>query len=173
MWNKIYLRSTLIDNDLFFPENIFYEDNAVAAYFYIMSKRIAVVSEPLYYYYVNPGSTCNDMTINKIEDRLSAGDFFLKTARRLGIYESRKELISFGYFGQVFVMGLVHVWRVNAGFKERRRLLSEIRGAVLANCPGMEKNRLFSEYYPGLIRPYRLLKRSVTLYMAYHYYRER
>ncbi len=172
MWNKIYLRSTLIDNGLFFPEGIFYEDNAVAAYFYIMSERIAVVSEPLYYYYVNPDSTCNNMTSGKITDRLAAGEYFLDTAKRLKLYDRNTELFLFGYFCQVFVMGITHVWKLKAGTLERYRLIKKIRAALNRNCPDMRGNRLFLQYYPQLLRSYGIIRVSAALYMLYHYYRE-
>jgi glycosyltransferase involved in cell wall biosynthesis len=172
MWNKIYLRSTLVDNGLFFPEGIFYEDNAVAAYFYIMSERIAVVSEPLYYYYVNPGSTCNTMTSGKIADRLAAAEYFLDTAKRLKLYDRNPELFRFGYFCQAFVMGIPHVWKLNAGMPERYGLIKRIRAAVNRNCPDMRNDRLFLQYYPELLRSYGILRVSAALYMLYHYYRE-
>ncbi len=172
MWNKIYLRRMFIDNDIFFPEHIFYEDNAVAPFFYILSRKIAVVNEPLYYYFFNPDSTCNNMSKRKIEDRVKAGEFFIETALRLGVYDEYKQIFECGLFNSVYVRGIPHVWGIICSFRERLELLKSIRAIMKQNIGDVTHNKLIGKYFPGQIRGYSLLIRSLWLYVLYHYFRE-
>lgn len=48
---KIFKRSMIIENELWFPENIFYEDNALGNSYLILAKHFEYIEEPLYYYY--------------------------------------------------------------------------------------------------------------------------
>lgn len=53
LWTKIFKTELIIQNELFFPENLFYEDNAIAGLYYHYAKNLFKVSEPLYYYRTN------------------------------------------------------------------------------------------------------------------------
>lgn len=70
VWNKIYKRDFLIKNNLYFRENVYYEDVdfVVKAVYY--AKRIATCNTGNYYYYVNKKSVmrCN-MDTKKMQDR--------------------------------------------------------------------------------------------------------
>ncbi len=171
MWNKIYMRKMFIDNDIYFPENIFYEDNAVASFFNILSHYIAVVNEPLYYYSFNPDSTCNNMSKEKIEDRIKAGQYFMETAVKLKLYERYKKILECGLFCSVYVGGVPHVWAIKCSQKERYELLKSIRSTMKNYLIDFKQNDIIKKYYPLMIRSYNLLSRSVRLYMLYHYFR--
>ena len=55
---KIFKRQFILDNELFFPEDIFYEDNAVGKSYVILNKHFEYIDEPLYYYYQHGTSRC-------------------------------------------------------------------------------------------------------------------
>lgn len=83
-WNKIYRRSILTDNEIFFPEGIIYEDTS----FYIKAipylKNTAAIDDRLVYYYLREESTMNR---NK---SLKVGDIFKVFSDILDFYRDRK-----------------------------------------------------------------------------------
>lgn len=54
---KLIKKSILIDNDIYFPEKIRYEDNFWAPLLFLYVKKIYILEEKLYHYYVNENST--------------------------------------------------------------------------------------------------------------------
>lgn len=48
---KIFRRSMIIENGLWFPEDIFYEDNALGNSYLVLAKHFEYIEEPMYYYY--------------------------------------------------------------------------------------------------------------------------
>lgn len=53
---KLYRRSFLLENDLFFKEGIFFEDTHLFLKVYFAAKKIGYVSYPFYNYFVRQGS---------------------------------------------------------------------------------------------------------------------
>lgn len=56
VWNKLYSRHFLVDNNIVFPEKLAYEDHYFGALLYFYVKKFCVIGERLYHYYVNPDS---------------------------------------------------------------------------------------------------------------------
>lgn len=57
VWDKLYTRELLYDNNIFFPERFAYEDHFFSLLLYFYAKKICILEERLYHYYVNPHST--------------------------------------------------------------------------------------------------------------------
>ena len=64
---KIIRRSLIVDNNLFFPEGIIYEDSAVIPALALYTDKIKYIDEPLYYYLQRMGSTMN---VEKFSEKL-------------------------------------------------------------------------------------------------------
>ena len=94
---KIYLRQVIVDNNLSFPEGIFYEDNCAAPLWSLYFKHFEHVPEPMYYYLTLPQSTTHHVSWAKCEDRMSAGAQFIEATRRDGFYETYKDVIDYRF----------------------------------------------------------------------------
>ncbi|MCM1568338.1 MAG: glycosyltransferase [Roseburia sp.] len=57
VWNKLYRRELLQENDIFFPENLAYEDHFFATLLYFYTESVYLMEERLYHYFVNQEST--------------------------------------------------------------------------------------------------------------------
>lgn len=57
VWDKLFAREFLLQNHIFFPEGVAYEDNFFTALVYYYAKNIYFLEERLYHYYVNLAST--------------------------------------------------------------------------------------------------------------------
>ncbi len=56
-WAKIFKKSFLVENRLFFPENITYEDSGWGSLIHLCVNKAFFLGEKLYHYYVNERST--------------------------------------------------------------------------------------------------------------------
>ena len=84
---KIYKRQFILENELFFPEHIFYEDNAVGKSYVILNKHFEYIDEPLYYYYQHGDSTVHTFSESRCEDRMAAARIMIKQAKKFGYYD--------------------------------------------------------------------------------------
>ncbi len=70
-----------------FPENIFYEDNAVSNTWMIRARHFEYIQEPMYYYYQHDASTVHSISRKNLEDRMVAGRLLIQGARQEGYYD--------------------------------------------------------------------------------------
>lgn len=84
---KIYKRHIILDYPNRFPENIFYEDNAISNSWMLRAKHFEYIEEPLYYYYQHDTSTVHTITKRRCEDRMEAARVMVKEAREFGFLE--------------------------------------------------------------------------------------
>lgn len=94
---KIYKRDRILKDELFFPENIFYEDNAVGNSYLVMASHYEYISKPMYYYYQHSSSTVHTVTKKRCEDRLEASRLMLKEAHDKGYYDKVCEELEYKY----------------------------------------------------------------------------
>ena len=86
-----------------FPENIFYEDNAVSNTWMTRSKHFEYIQEPLYYYYQHDSSTVHSISRKNLEDRMTAGRMIVSEARKWGYFEDYRQEIEFQYTVMFYV----------------------------------------------------------------------
>lgn len=106
---KIYKKDNILRNELFFPENIFYEDNAMSNSYLLTAKHYEYISKPWYYYYQHEASTVHSFSVSKCEDRMEAGRIILSEAKRLGFYEEFKAELEF-LFTQLFYVNTLFTY---------------------------------------------------------------
>lgn len=80
-----------------FPEDIFYEDNAVSNSWILRATNFEYIKEPLYYYYQHDNSTVHTISKKNLEDRMAAGRLLLMEAIKEGYIEDYRPEIEFQY----------------------------------------------------------------------------
>jgi glycosyltransferase involved in cell wall biosynthesis len=141
-WNKLYRKSILVDNEVFFPEGIIYEDTA----FYIKTlpfiKKHAYLDESLVYYSVRPSSTMTKNLGKKVGDIFSVFDDirdYYRTRNLLGEYKDELEYFCVKI---AFCSNLSRIGRVKNGYL-RNELLDKTFDYVRKNYPDYKKNKFF------------------------------
>lgn len=94
---KIWRREIILGCDTRFPEDIFYEDNAVANTWIMRIHRFAYLPGPLYYYYQHEDSTVHTVTKRRLEDRMAAGRILLAEAERYGYLKPFRPEIEYSF----------------------------------------------------------------------------
>lgn len=118
-------------NELFFPENVFFEDNAISYCILFYARKIKVINTPLYYYACAQDSVCSTVSLQKIKDRICTTDLFIQNLRDRGFLNSPfDKLASIKYveFSNNTIKMLAHV-----PYKESRTLYYKIRRGIRIN----------------------------------------
>lgn len=91
-------RSIFVDNNLFFPESVFFEDNAIATCILCYAESIRPIHLPLYYYCDTPGSVTRSISEKKVLDRMETTQLFLQNLESRGFVTSdNRDLIHYRY----------------------------------------------------------------------------
>ncbi|WP_231570829.1 glycosyltransferase family A protein [Vibrio jasicida] len=88
MVSAFFRRSIFIDNHLFFPEGINYEDNAISFLVWTLKKNSRVhINKELYIYQYNHSSQSNTRSLNHLKSRISSISYLQSKAKSLGLFE--------------------------------------------------------------------------------------
>ncbi|MBN1182938.1 MAG: glycosyltransferase family 2 protein [Bacteroidales bacterium] len=139
-WNKLWKRSLFIDNNLFFPLNIYDQDFAHTPQMLFCAQRVLLIKECLYYYYHNPESVTKNITEKHIHDPSKA----LEILRSFLIEQNALEDYYLEYW-KGFFLGRVyaHYSRILIRSKdtnERNKLLVKTTQKLLEE---LEPNEIF------------------------------
>lgn len=138
---KIFKRQTIIDKDLWFPEDIFYEDNAMSSGYMLSADRFEYIKEPLYYYYQHDTSTVHSFSERRCEDRMVSGRIMLDEAKRLGFYEEFLPEIEYK-FTQLFYINTLFTY-MPCVKPARIAFVKKLSEEMREHFPEFQKN----EYY--------------------------
>lgn len=164
---KIYRREIITGNDLWFPEDIFYEDNCMSSLWLLHGTRFERVAEPLYYYYQHASSTVHYISVQKCHDRIRAMELLLEKSRKYGFYEEFQEEFDYKYTELAFVNTLFGC--MGGRMKGKLRFVRELKNKVLATLPDFADNSYYRQRTGAeeqkLIRL--LMKSPVCFYLYY------
>ena len=167
MVTKVYRASLIRDNDLTFPEDIFYEDNAAGPVWAMHYRHFEYIAEPLYYYYQHDNSTVHTITESRCRDRMTAGEFMLSEMKRRGFIEEYHDEIESHFTTVYFVNTLFSYMRMKKGRK--LPVVSELKRRMLEEFPDFRKNRNYGRYMDDEQKAYvdLLMKNTFIFYVKY------
>lgn len=138
---KIYRHDVISENDLWFPEGIFYEDNCAASLWFLYFERFERVPEPMYYYYQHDTSTVHSISEARCRDRMRAMELFYEECSYHGWLETYYTEIEYRFAWLYYVMTLFSYMQ---GVRHPKfSFVKELRRGVEERFPGFEQN----EYY--------------------------
>ena len=103
IWTAMYARRVIVDNELYFPEGVFYEDNAVGLAFQTIAHNPVKINEVLYEYRVDNQSITRSANNRRFFDRIGTAETLLGHLKRLGLYERFADVIDYQFTNLYFV----------------------------------------------------------------------
>lgn len=103
VWSAMYRKELITANNLFFPEKVFYEDNAVAPAIQLSARNPVKINEALYLYRFDNASVTRSTNNYRFFDRLSSAVMLMENLKRLGLYERYKDELDFIFINQYFI----------------------------------------------------------------------
>lgn len=164
---KIFRRSMILDNELWFPEDIFYEDNALGNSYLILARHFEYIPEPLYYYYQHDASTVHTISEKRCLDRMEAGRLMLKEAERHGYMEEYRPELEYS-FTLLFYVNTLFTYM--AGVKHTKYGFVKALGREMRETfPDFTANSCYQERtHAEEKKLIRMQQRSTLLFMLYY-----
>ena len=164
---KIYKRHIILDYPNRFPENIFYEDNAISNSWMLRAKRFEYLEEPLYYYYQHDTSTVHTITKKRCQDRMEAARVMVREAGEFGYLEEYYPEIESSFTTLFYVNTL---FSYMAGVKKKDyRFVKALGEEMWETFPGFMENPYYQQRVHQEERKLIRMHRKSTLYfMAYY-----
>lgn len=141
---KIYRREIVVDCPSRFPEDIFYEDNALANTWILRMHRFAYVPGPLYFYYQHDDSTVHTVTLRRLEDRLAAGRMMISEARKYNFFERFRPEIEYS-FTVLFYKNTLFSALQGAKEKGIYSFVTRLAGEMKETFPDFQSNSYYQE----------------------------
>lgn len=164
---KIFKRKMILDNQLFFPEDIFYEDNALGNSYLVLASRFEYIPEPLYYYYQHNTSTVHTISPKRCEDRMEAARLMIEDARKFDYLDKyRSELeYSFTLLHYVNTLFTYMAGVRNTKYSFVKKMGEEIREYF----PDFQNNPYYQERTQAEEKKLIAMQQKSTLYFMLYY----
>lgn len=139
---KIYRREMIEENNLYFPENMFYEDNAMGSVWLMYVKHFELCEGPLYYYYMHDDSTVHTVTLSRSKDRLKAIEILMDEMKKRGFFDAYKEEIE-NVFIRLYLVNTLFGYMI-ACKRTHYAFVKEIKDGVLKYFPDFRNNKEYA-----------------------------
>jgi len=105
-WAKLIKRSLIINHDLLFPEDIFYEDQATTYLYYLYADSIAKINKATYGYREREDSTTHMFDYNRCMQRLLSAELLIKRMMKRGVYSKYRAEIEYFAVYQMYCLSI-------------------------------------------------------------------
>lgn len=165
---KIYKHSVIRENQLDFPDGIFYEDNCAGPLWSLYFKRFERVAEPLYYYYQHEASTVHRISEERCRDRMRAEELFYEACMKRGFLERYLQEIEYRFAELSYVITVFSY--MQGAKKPKLSFVKELRRTVTDKFPNFEQNEYYRKFI-GAEEQKLIAMQAKSDVMFYWYYR--
>ncbi len=143
IWSKLYRKSLIIDNEVYFPEKLCYPENYWGPLLRYYMKSYYVIDEVLYYYVMNEESIILSADNPATKDRLQVQTMLMEAIEQRGLDDIHSEKMEHNFVRMYYVHSL-HLF-----FQHFQKLPYELFGQmkqeVLRRYPQYYNNALLQE----------------------------
>lgn len=164
---KIFKRERILKDELFFPEDIYYEDNALGNSYMILADHFEYIPEPLYYYYQHEMSTVHTISPKRCEDRMEAARVMIAEAEKFGYLEKYHDELEYSFTVLHYINTL---FTYMAGVKPTRyRFVKEMGDEVKRYFPDFQNNPYYQSRTHAEEKKLVAMQQKSTLYFMVYY----
>lgn len=138
LWTNIIKKKLFTDNQLEYPEGLFYEDNAISSVLYVSAKKIVKLNRPYYYYRCNNFSTTRGYNNYRFFDRLDTSKMLLDNMKRLGFYSKYKDVIDYR-FTELFYVNTIF-GAISQFTSPEYKWIDKVKKEMDSILPGFQQN---------------------------------
>lgn len=142
-WTRIYKRFFLLENELFFPEKLFFEDAHFNFISGLCAKKISKTKGAFYYYYQSPNSTTRNKKDKRRYERIPLTDRIFDDCVKKGLYEKFKYAVDCKFLG---MSGGNILYTCLSDFeKEEICKLYDVKKSVKQRIPDYKKTKAYKD----------------------------
>ncbi len=140
-WNKI-IKKSLLDDDLNFRNNVWYEDIDFSFKLFLKSKKMCILHKNLYNYLLRQGSIMNSNNLRKNLDLIDAFNEIINYAKQNNCFNKYYDEIEFLVIDHLYISCIVRILTNNNSNKnEKKELLNIIFEYINNNFKNYSKNK--------------------------------
>ncbi len=128
-----------------FPEDIFYEDNAISNTWMLRVKHFEYIPEPMYFYYQHDASTVHTISRKNLEDRIVAGRMILQEAKDHNYLDTYKDEIEFMYTILFYVNTLFSAMPKEQHISDAYSFCKALGEEMKQTFPDFQDNKYYQE----------------------------
>lgn len=136
--NKLYRKSLFIDNDIWFPSHVWYEDIRTIPKLYTVSSSIVFIDQCLYCYLQRSGSIMNNSNVGRNRELLDAFNELRSFYCDYGMWDSFQDELIYLAISHLYIAASVRI--IRSGDSVSHVLLREIEQYMKLNFPNFLKN---------------------------------
>lgn len=157
-WGKIIRKSLLIDNGIFFPEYLAYEDSYWGPLLHFYITKVYLVEEKLYHYFVNPKSTVLQKDADYHTDWLTVQSMKWQEWKIRGFLADYREELEYDFLCTCYLgfLKIIFLRYTEPSFS----LYQLVKEITLKKIPDYRQNKYIDEGLPAF---YRTLLESLLL----------
>lgn len=164
---KIFRRSMILEHELWFPERIFYEDNALGNSYLLLAKRFVYIPEPLYYYYQHDASTVHTISEQRCKDRMEAGRLMIEEAKRHDFLDKYRTELEYS-FTLLFYVNTLFTYMAGVR-RPKPRFVKALGQEMRWRFPDFQKNPYYQERtHPEEKKLIQMQQRGTLVFMGYY-----
>lgn len=132
VWNKIYKRELLLDNNIYFLDNSYWEDNLFSFQVFTKANMVSLATGVNYHYYQREMSITNTFSKKHIDDLIAAFKILKSYLEENSIYTKyRKEFCS--YFDRAILSLLEMLFKNEPSVNVQKKYISYLFKQFTAN----------------------------------------
>lgn len=112
VWNKVFRKSFLLENEIHFIEGVKYEDMYYCFLTMLYSKSCFYIDKSYYHYFLNPKGTVQQRRNSFQFDIMDVAVAFLQTTRERNIYEKYNFEVDWMFIEKYYVYMIWDLWDV-------------------------------------------------------------
>lgn len=157
-WGKIIRKSLLTDHNIYFPENLAYEDSYWGPLLHFYITRVYLVEEKLYHYFVNTASTVLQKNADYHTDWLTVQSMKWEEWEKRGFLNDYKEELEYDFLCTCYLgfLKIIFLRYTEPSFS----LYQLVKEITTERVSDYRQNKYINEGLPDF---YRILLESLTL----------
>lgn len=145
IWSSIYKKSCIIENNVWFPEHVAYEDNYWLMVLRLYIKNLYVVDQVLYHYFINTHSTVTTRNALHHLDRLDIEVGIIEEYKERGAFHLFKETLEWNFIKRFYLNTLYIIFM---RFDEIPDIFHYMKAKIFEYFPGWKQNPHIAECSP-------------------------
>ena len=153
-WGKMFRRTAI--KDIYFPENLYFEDEATIYKFFYFSKKNAYIGSPLYYYYSRNGSLTKAVTVKHPQDAVIVFE------KKYNFFKERNEIRFFPNAIATLLWQQLNLYRLDPA--KRTSLRPQIKDTLNDFCKYGKKYKYYwtLKFFSAFPSSYIIFKKITT-----------
>lgn len=140
--SKLIKKSLMVENGLYFPENMIYEDLAVMPVLGVIADKISYVKKAYYYYFIRDNSSMRQMQYSpKLKCIFKALEILESNLKKYDFKDQYKDELEYLYIEHLLYAGIGRFINFNEGKDD----IKKIHDIMKLKFPNWKKNKYYKK----------------------------